>query len=292
MYDKEFGKLTELSVREKWPDEEVDFTPWLAVNLDRLSSVVGLNLEFLESEKKAGRYQADTWARVRGKGGRVVVENQLDPANLQHLGQLVTYVSELKADYGVWIATRFNGTIRRALRTLNKHWPDSKGFFAVRLRLFCGGEGNHLPTLDVIEYPTGWSDPLARKFWDFYSDRLQGPLAPSFDDNSTMRRRRLPVKEANLRVTQYFMGNAVRVYVTGNAKEPDNEVFPRIMPFRRRIFDEVDRSDFLAGDNPRCTSEFRVLSHNKRNWDPMVRWLDGQGKRYVTILSEGARMKR
>lgn len=287
MYDAKYGRLTKSNVRKKWPNEEVDFTPWLAENLNQLSSVLGLSLEFPETEKKAGRYKADILARDSCEGGRVVVENQLAPADLQHLGQLVTYVGELKADYGVWIATRFNGTIRRTLRSLNRHWPDSMGFFAVQLGLLSGAESFYVPTFNIVEYPTGWGDPVAKKFWDFYSSQLQGAQAPSFDDRSTMRRRRIPVKEANLRVTQYFKSTAVRVYVTGNQKEPDAEVFARIKPYRKTLFDEVEKSEFLAGDNPRCTTEYKVLSHNSRNWGSMVGWLDSQCKRYISLLSEG-----
>ncbi len=37
----EFGELIDVDLREAWPHEANDFTPWLAENLHRLSQAIG-----------------------------------------------------------------------------------------------------------------------------------------------------------------------------------------------------------------------------------------------------------
>ena len=41
----DFSELREVELREAWPDEAADFTPWLEDNLQRLSRVIGMPLE-------------------------------------------------------------------------------------------------------------------------------------------------------------------------------------------------------------------------------------------------------
>lgn len=289
MYDASLGRLTKVNVRKKWPDEERDFTPWLSTNLEFLSSVLGLDLEFLSKEKKAGPFKADILAFNKLDGHRTVIENQLESANLRHLGQLLTYVAQLRAKKGVWIATSFRGTILRALRMLNEHWPDETGFFAVELGLYRTHEGSFLPVYDVVDKPQGWEDPLAPEFWDYYSSRHPNWFEPSLDEGSSMRRNRIPVEEADLRITQFFGGSFARTYVTGNHNEPGEEAIARIRPFRESLIRETNRSEFLKGKNRYCTTEFRVNSRDRCNWSEIVCWFEGQREIYEKVLRNDGR---
>lgn len=284
MQDETLGKLTKINVRKKWPDEARDFTPWLARNLDRLSCLLGINLKFEEKEKRAGPYRFDILARRSQGNGRVIIENQLEKADLRHLGQLVTYAASLKAQDGVWIATKFDGTLRSAIGMMNNHWPESTGFFSVKLSLFVSEKGHFQPILDVVKHPVWWKDPLAVKFWTHFDARRPGKPDSTVDRSTSQRRRRYAVKEADLRITQYFRGDCVRVYVTGHEGEGDCQVFERIRPFRYSLLEEFDKSERIAGPNPRFTTEFQVNSHSEDNWDRMVDWLDRQRKRYERVL--------
>ena len=289
MYDATLGRLTKVNVRKKWPDEARNFTPWLSKNLDQLSSVLGLNLEFLDREKKAGPFKADILTRNNQDGQHnTVIECQLEAADLRHLGQLITYVAQLRARNGVWIATSFRGTILKALRMLNKNWPDSNGFFAVTLNLFRGNDGLFLPIFDVVDKPQGWEDPLAQKFWNYYFCRHAIASGPNLDEGSSMRRNRIPVEEANLRITQYFGGSFVRTYITGYENEPRREIIGRIKPYRDLLIKEVRKSEFLGGRNRYCMTEFQVNARDCQNWSEMVDWLESQRKTYEKVLCKVA----
>ena len=84
----EFGELTDVDLREAWPNEASDFTPWLADNLERLSEVIGLRLELEDTEVSIEGFSADILARIPADGSLVVVENQLEGTDHTHLGQI------------------------------------------------------------------------------------------------------------------------------------------------------------------------------------------------------------
>ncbi len=41
----ELGELEDVALRDVWPDESKDFTPWMASNLSLLNKTLGLALE-------------------------------------------------------------------------------------------------------------------------------------------------------------------------------------------------------------------------------------------------------
>ena len=55
---QELGSISEVSnLRDIWPNEAHNFTPWLAEpeNLELLSRALGLDLEFIQDEAPVGR---------------------------------------------------------------------------------------------------------------------------------------------------------------------------------------------------------------------------------------------
>jgi RecB family endonuclease NucS len=96
------GKLQRVPLREVWKHEAYDFTQWLQQNLDVLNTALGLNLVNAEREQAAGSFSIDLVAEDDG-GGTVVIENQLEKSNHDHLGKLITYVTAMQARAAVWI---------------------------------------------------------------------------------------------------------------------------------------------------------------------------------------------
>ena len=134
----EMGELTDVNVRDLWEHEAQDFTPWLAEHLNRLSGVLGIDLELEDTEMAvSGGYRADIVCREPGDGARVLIENQLEWADIHHLGQVMAYLSGLDAKIVVWIARGFGDEHLSAFRWLNEHTSDDFAFFAVTVGSRC-----------------------------------------------------------------------------------------------------------------------------------------------------------
>lgn len=152
----ELGELVTADLRKAWPHEAHNFTPWLAKNLDRLSDVIGLDLDLEGSEVQVGPYRADIVANDPSDGTRVLIENQLEDANLRHLGQVLAYLAGLEAKVVVWIAKEFDEQHRSAIRWLNDHTDDPFAFFAIRVRVVRIAESPLAPVFEVLERPNEW----------------------------------------------------------------------------------------------------------------------------------------
>ena len=76
----EVARLEPVDLRNVWPNEASDFTPWLADNLDALGEALGLDIELEETEAAVGSFSLDI--RARDSDNRaVVIENQLESTN-------------------------------------------------------------------------------------------------------------------------------------------------------------------------------------------------------------------
>lgn len=134
MEETRFGKLVRLSARQGWAGEAREFTPWLAENLDELGKELGLALELRETEHKVGRYSLDML--LKDADGRVViVENQFEQTNHDHLGKLLTYCAGTQAQVVIWIAESINDEHAAALTWLNQNTDEDIAFFGVELEL-------------------------------------------------------------------------------------------------------------------------------------------------------------
>lgn len=126
------GQIEILDPRVVWKNEERDFTPWLAENIEALSDAVGFPIEIEQTEKSVGKYELDMVGKVVGTDKVVVIENQLDKSDHKHLGQLVTYASGLNAHIIIWVTPYIEDEHRRAIEWLNEITDEQVNFFLIR----------------------------------------------------------------------------------------------------------------------------------------------------------------
>lgn len=101
----DIGTLKYIDPHDVWRNEARDFTPWLVEHIGLLSDTIGMELTVLEREKSVGPFFADIYAENEN-GDTVVIENQLEKTDHDHLGKLLTYSTCLKSKVMVWITTR------------------------------------------------------------------------------------------------------------------------------------------------------------------------------------------
>ena len=146
----EFSFQQTIDLRAIWPHEAQDFTPWLAANLIFLAKPLGMDFERAATEKRVGDFRADIVCHDRIDDTRVVIENQLDQSNHQHLGKVLTYAAGLDAATIIWIAKEFRPEHREALNWLNRNTRAALRFFGVELAVFQIMDSPYAPEFTVV----------------------------------------------------------------------------------------------------------------------------------------------
>lgn len=152
----DLGNIERIDIREVWPDEKSDFTPWLANNLDTLGDELGVELELVQTEAPVGNYYLDILAQDVNSGGMVAIENQLTDTDHTHLGQLITYSAGREAGMVIWVATKFRGEHRAALDWINER-ANSLDFFGVEIEAIKIGNSLPAPLFRLVVVPNSWS---------------------------------------------------------------------------------------------------------------------------------------
>lgn len=147
------GKLERVALRELWKHEERGFSAWLERNLDSLSEAIGVSLQDPQRELSAGKFQVDLVAENED-GERVIVENQLEATDHDHLGKLLTYLTNLEAKAAVWITSAPRPEHIRAVQWLNETTPDDIAFYLVRIAAYRIAGSDPAPLFTVIVGPS------------------------------------------------------------------------------------------------------------------------------------------
>lgn len=153
------GRIESVPVREVWKHEAQDFTKWLAreENLSMLGEACGLDLELVDTESAVGSFAVDIFAQESGTGRKVVIENQLEDTNHDHLGKIITYAAGKNADAVIWIVARARDEHRQAIEWLNSHTDDDCSFFLVEIEAWRIGDSPVAPRFNVVESPNEWA---------------------------------------------------------------------------------------------------------------------------------------
>jgi hypothetical protein len=163
MQKQPLGKLEKKGLREVWVSEAGDFTPWLAQdeNLALLGEVLDLDLELESQEKNVGPFRADILCKDLNTQQWVLIENQIEKTDHNHLGQLLTYAAGLKAITIVWVASEFTDEHRAALDWLNEVTEDGINFFGLEIELWQIGESPFAPRFNVVSKPNLWTHSIS-----------------------------------------------------------------------------------------------------------------------------------
>ena len=146
-----------VGVRELWPHEALDFTPWLAQHLDLLGKELGLQLELVAQEHQVGPYYLDILAKETTTGSLVTIENQLEWTDFHHLAQLLIYSTGCGARVAMWVATAFLYELAEVLHRLNKWTLEGVSFYGVKIEAIEAAEGSEpVARFRKVVYPGGW----------------------------------------------------------------------------------------------------------------------------------------
>lgn len=183
------GTLTEISdLREVWSHEAHDFTPWLAKNINILSETIGIDISIEDTEASVGDFNVDIFAVDADTGKKIIIENQLEETDHDHLGKLITYASGKAADLVIWLVRKARPEHRAAIEWLNNHTAEGVGFILCEIKVFRIGNSEPAPKFEIIEQPNDWvkemrrpSGTIARKKLPKIKDMLEWGVVSAGD---------------------------------------------------------------------------------------------------------------
>ena len=162
---EELAILVPIDPREVWETEDQHFTPWLAKdkNLDLLGETLNMELEREGQEVPVGdgNFRADILCKKLDDGTRVLIENQLEVTDHNHLGQILTYAAGLDAYTVIWIAKEFREEHRAALDRLNEMDEDFR-FFGIEIKVWQIEDSRRALQFEIVSKPNDWNRTVRR----------------------------------------------------------------------------------------------------------------------------------
>lgn len=161
----ELGKLEKVELREIWKHEALDFTKWLAKkeNIALLSKEIGIDIEVIDTEMSVGRYNVDIYAKDSESNRKIIIENQLENTNHDHLGKVIVYSAGLDADIAIWVVKDVNEEHKQAVEWLNENSFEKINIFLVKVELWKIGNSLIAPKFQIVCEPNNWAKVLKQQ---------------------------------------------------------------------------------------------------------------------------------
>lgn len=183
------GKMQEVDIRKVWAHEQYDFSKWLSAeeNINELGNILNLSLTDVKTEQFVGGYRCDIICKDEITGKSVLIENQLEQTNHDHLGKIITYASGLDASVVVWIVSEAREEHASAIEWLNNHTDDNLAFFLLEIHAYTIGDSDPAPMFKIVEQPNDFARSVKaaavkgelsetqqkrQEFWTLFNDVL------------------------------------------------------------------------------------------------------------------------
>jgi hypothetical protein len=180
----ELGKLKKVYVRDVWKHEATDFSAWLVKpeNLELLSEQIGIEIEPLGTEVPVGRFKIDILAKEPNTSEHIIIENQLESTDHDHLGKVITYAAGLDARYLIWIVREVLPEHLKAIEWLNEHLDDEIRCFLIKIEVWQIGDSKPAPRFEIVSVKNDWVasikkttvssglSPLQARQFDFWTE--------------------------------------------------------------------------------------------------------------------------
>jgi len=163
MDKKVIGKIKKVPLRELWEKEDKDFTKWLEENIEYLNDILDFDLSVISREEPVGPFKVDLFAEDNF-GNKVIIENQLEKTNHEHLGKVITYLTNLEANTAIWIVSKPVDEHAKAIEWLNETTPDDISFYLIKIEAIkIGSQPVAAPLFTIIKGPTSELKQLGKE---------------------------------------------------------------------------------------------------------------------------------
>ena len=235
------GRIEKVPLREVWKKEAIDFTAWLFEHLDIIGEELDMDLTPNEKEAKAGSFFADIVAED-ALGQKVIIENQLEKTNHDHLGKILTYVSNLEAKIAVWVSSDPRPEHQAAIEWLNETGSGVQ-FYLVKIEALRIGDSQPAANFSIVTGPsektnivsgerkeTAERNKLLLDFWETLLEKDKTDLHADFSANiSPWIAKKSSVKGLSFKYWINLRSAQVQLYIDRGKDSKDEN---------KKIFDE------------------------------------------------------
>lgn len=291
----ELGRLEKINdLRTVWRHEALDFTRWLAQeeNIAILNEELEMNIKVIQTEANVGRYNVDILAKDEDNEKTIIIENQLDKTDHDHLGKLIVYASGLDAEVSIWIVKDVREEHKQAVQWLNEHGDEHINIFLIQVELWRIGTSNIAPKFQVICMPNNWAKEVKKsvtselsnariiqlKFWEDFTDYCRNSNV-SFSIQKALPQLwytvRIGISDAKINLT-YSVQNqiiACEFYI-----EDNKNIFYHLKNFQTEINNEISEKLTWHELKDNKLSKIRleadlIVQEDGTNWKEAIIWL-------------------
>ncbi|MBD5608094.1 MAG: DUF4268 domain-containing protein [Desulfovibrio sp.] len=302
------GKLNKITdLRSVWPHEANNFTKWLVKdeNLSLLSDTIGIDIEFEDRESNVGDFSVDIYAKEEGTNKNIIIENQLEDTDHNHLGKLITYASGKNASYIIWIVKNARDEHRNAIEWLNNHTDESVGFFLLEIELWQIDSSNLAPKFNIVESPNNWAKEIKNNndtiselkslqllFWEKFKNYASSK--PDFIKRFSLRKPHphhwydisIGTSQSHIALTVNTKKDTINagIYINDN-KDLYNKFYEGREQIEKELGDELHWS--IGSKDARFYISKNInITSNEQNWEECFKWFCAMIEKLYNIYQQ------
>lgn len=94
---------------------------------------------------------------------KIIIENQLEQTDHDHLGKVITYALCHDARTIIWIVREAREEHRQAVDWLNEHTDEEINIFLCRIELWKIGDSEIAPKFQIVSSPNNWTKTIKKR---------------------------------------------------------------------------------------------------------------------------------
>lgn len=301
------GKLEKIKdLRSVWKHEATDFTTWLSdeENLNTLGEEIGIDIELLSTEAKTGSFSTDILAVEANTTNKIIIENQLEATDHDHLGKIITYASGHDAKTIIWIVKEAREEHRQAIDWLNEHTDEEINIFLCKIELWKIGDSEIAPKFQIVSSPNNWSKTVKRSLdnemsatamlqYDYWTK-----VKDEIDNNYPMFNSRKPIGQhwydiaigsslANISLHIIARRNEIKVVLWISDSK---ELFDYLYDMKDEIESQLGYElDWISSENNKSSNIVIVKNtdvHDESKWDENINWHLTKASEFYEVFSD------
>ncbi len=299
------GKLKKIELREGWKHEANDFTKWLAQeeNLALLGDEIGFDIKLIQTEAKVGSFNVDILAEEENTGNKVIIENQLEVSDHDHLGKVITYASGYDAKVIVWVVKDVREEHRNAIDWLNENTNEEIGFYLLRIELWQIENSLPAPKFEIISKPNDWAKAVKSsadsseltetkikqlEFWDaFKSFAKQNNTSLRFQKSYPQHWTNISIGSSDCHIALTINSRdkqfACEIYISNN-KELYTKLFNSKDTIENELGEKLEWMELPEKKASRIKLNTTGDFDNQKEWNKTFEWMQENAENFQKVF--------